>query len=150
MGDIAGSAIGAIGGLIGGQQQASAAKQAAQIQAAAADRAGERALTGFRYMTEGPGAEPMNAYITQGQRALGQQGTTQNLLADLLGVTGYGAASQPQQAAATAQQGPVNAFQTPEVIAQRLPFRMNDQPVPPGLTYMPQLNQYRGWTEGGN
>ena len=48
MGGIVGSVIGAAGSIIGGQQSAKAAKQAAQIQAAAQDRAGERALTGYR------------------------------------------------------------------------------------------------------
>ena len=89
MGSVIGAGIGAAGSIIGGKQSAKAAKQAAQIQAAAADRAGERALTGYRYLTEGAGAAPMRGYIDAGQRALGNQGQTQNLMMDLLGITGY-------------------------------------------------------------
>jgi hypothetical protein len=90
MGSIAGPLIGAGASLIGGAQSASAAKKSAMIQAQAQDRAGERALTGYKYLTEGAGAAPMQGYINSGQRALGQQGTTQNLMMDLLGITGYG------------------------------------------------------------
>lgn len=97
MGSVIGSVIGAGASLIGGQQSAKAAKQSAMIQAAAQDRAGERALTGYKYLTEGEGAAPMKGYIDQGQRALGNQGTTQNLMMDLLGITGYGNAQQPPQ-----------------------------------------------------
>ena len=98
-----GSIIGGIGSAIGASQQASAAKKAAEIQAAAMDRAGERALTGYKYLTEGAGAAPMNNYIQTGQRALNNQSTTQNLMMDLLGVTGYhnGQTTQPVNALGT-------------------------------------------------
>lgn len=99
MGSVIGSVIGAGASLIGGQQSAKAAKQSAMIQAAAQDRAGERALTGYKYLTEGEGAAPMRGYIDAGQRALGNQGTTQNLMMDLLGITGYGNATRPAPAA---------------------------------------------------
>ena len=89
MGSVIGAGIGAVGSIIGGQQSAKAAKQSAMIQAAAADRAGERALTGYKYLTEGAGAAPMKQYINAGTTALGHQGNTQNLMMDLLGITGY-------------------------------------------------------------
>ncbi len=89
MGSVIGAGIGAVGSIIGGQQSAKAAKQSAMIQAAAADRAGERALTGYKYLTEGEGAAPMKQYINAGTTALGHQGNTQNLMMDLLGITGY-------------------------------------------------------------
>lgn len=89
MGSVIGAGIGAVGSIIGGQQSAKAAKQSAMIQAAAADRAGERALTGYKYLTEGEGAAPMKQYINAGTTALGHQGNTQSLMMDLLGITGY-------------------------------------------------------------
>ena len=89
MGSVIGAGIGAVGSIIGGQQSAKAAKQSAMIQAAAADRAGERALTGYKYLTEGAGAAPMKQYINAGTTALGHQGNTQSLMMDLLGITGY-------------------------------------------------------------
>ena len=89
MGSVIGAGIGAAGSIIGGQQSAKAAKQSAMIQAAAADRAGERALTGYKYLTEGEGAAPMKQYINAGTTALGHQGNTQSLMMDLLGITGY-------------------------------------------------------------
>lgn len=111
MGGVVGSVIGAAGSIIGGQQAASASKKAAMIQAAAADRAGERALTGYKYLTEGAGAKPMQGYIDAGQRALGNQGMTQNLMMDLLGITNYGNQRNPQQpAAAPSAAAPVNGL----------------------------------------
>lgn len=105
MGGVVGSVIGAAGSIIGGQQAASASKKAAMIQAAAADRAGERALTGYKYLTEGAGAKPMQGYIDAGQRALGNQGTTQNLMMDLLGITNYGNQTRPAAPAPAANGG---------------------------------------------
>ena len=104
-----GSIIGGIGSAIGGMASANAAKDAAKIQAAAADRAGERALTGYRYLTEGAGAAPMNNYIQTGQRALNNQSTTQNLMMDLLGVTGYGAGQRTQPINALGANGAIYA-----------------------------------------
>ena len=115
MGSVIGAGIGAVGSIIGGKQSAKAAKQSAMIQAAAADRAGERALTGYRYLTEGAGAAPMQNYINTGQRALTNQGTTQNLMMDLLGITGYanaggGGPTQPAAPAPTPQAANSNAL----------------------------------------
>lgn len=106
MGAVIGAGIGAVGSIIGGQQSAKAAKQSAQIQAAAADRAGERALTGYRYLTDGEGSGPMKQYIGAGTTALGHQGETQNLMMDLLGITNYEnrPGGKPQNALAPAPQ----------------------------------------------
>lgn len=114
MGGVLGSVVGAAGSIIGGKQSANASKKAAQIQAAAQDRAGERALTGYKYLTEGAGAAPMKGYIDAGQTALKNQGTTQNLMMDLLGITNYGNQRNPAAeapAAAPAGAAPTNGLQ---------------------------------------
>ncbi len=75
MGDI-------IGGIIGGVGQAAAAS----AQADAAKHAADLSMTGYNYLTKGAGAAPETAYINAGQTALKGQGTTQNAIAQLLGV----------------------------------------------------------------
>lgn len=71
-----------IGGLIGGVGQLFGASK----QAKAAERAGELSMTGYNYLTSGAGAAPTRAYVNAGQSALQGQGTTQNALAQLLGI----------------------------------------------------------------
>jgi hypothetical protein len=71
-----------IGGIIGGVGQAAAASE----QADAAKAATEAAQQGFKYLTTGAGAKPMTNYINAGQTALTGQGTTQNAMAQLLGM----------------------------------------------------------------
>lgn len=106
-----GGIIGGIGSAIGASQQASAAKESAAIQAAAMDRAGERALTGYNYLTSGAGAQPMNSYIQSGQAALNNQGTTQNLMMDLLGITDYGNSTGRPRGQYATQQMPTGTQQ---------------------------------------
>ena len=157
MGSVIGAGIGAVGSIIGGQQSAKAAKQSAMIQAAAADRAGERALTGYKYLTEGKGAAPMQGYIDAGQRALGNQGTTQNLMMDLLGITGYGNAQNPASGGgAPAPAGPApatgtNAFGgghgmgpglTPQPSDAYLPQNGGFKPPPFPTWYQQQSGQF--------
>ena len=97
-----GGIIGGIGNYLGAKESAQGAKESAAIQAAAMDRAGERALTGYNYLTSGAGAQPMNNYIQSGQAALRNQGTTQNLMMDLLGITNYANQKAAQNPAAPA------------------------------------------------
>lgn len=66
-----------IGGLIGGAGQYAAAEK----QAEATEKAAQLALTGYKYLTKGPGAEANNSYIDAG-------GNANNMMAGLLGVPG--------------------------------------------------------------
>lgn len=155
MGSIIGAGIGAVGSIIGGQQSAKAAKQSAMIQAAAADRAGERALTGYKYLTEGAGAAPMRSYIDAGQRALGNQGGVQNMMMDLLGVSGYmnsggggpaapaaggGGGGQPNALANGAQSSSPSLYPRPSD-ADWLARQRGQQPPYPGW-YQQQSGQF--------
>lgn len=90
--------MGGIGGAIGGMMQADAARDAAEIQAQAADRAGQRAMTGYNYLTKGAGAAPMQSYINTGVNALGTQGRVQGTMLELLGLGGDPNAQPAQQA----------------------------------------------------
>lgn len=91
-----------IGGIIGGVGQAAAAS----AQADAAKHAADLSMTGYNYLTKGAGAAPTQAYIDAGKTALQGQGTTQNAIAQLLGVAPraplYGGTSPAPQAAAQA------------------------------------------------
>ena len=133
MGSIIGAGIGAVGSIIGGQQSAKAAKQSAQIQAAAQDRAGERALTGYKYLTEGAGAAPMNNYIQSGQRALNSQGGVQNMMMDLLGVSGYMNTGQGGQGGGQSAPAPAQGPQ-PNALAQQ-PGGAGGPPLYPNAGY---------------
>lgn len=103
--------MGGIGGLIGGMMQADAATEAADIQAKAMDRAGERALTGYKYLTSGEGAPYAQSYMNTGVNALASQSGVQNQMLGLLGLNQLGnvgaqtPTTAPFQAAAAAPGG---------------------------------------------
>lgn len=97
MGGIIGGVIGGVGSMMAGQAQAQASVQAANIQAQAAEQASQNALTGYRYLTSGPGQQPMNNIVQAGQTAMGNQGGIQDSLMQLTG-------QEPVQA------GTANAF----------------------------------------
>lgn len=86
MGSVIGGIIGGVGSIIGANQQARAAERASQA-----------ALTGYNYLTRGPGGQAVNQYIGAGTDALAGQQNTQNMQAQLLG-------------AAPIEQGTQNAF----------------------------------------
>lgn len=97
-----GGIMGGIGSMVGASMQADAARDAANINAAAADRAGERALTGYKYLTSGAGAAPMQNYINAGQNALGKQTGVQDAMMELLGLGGDNSGSGSGDANANA------------------------------------------------
>ena len=170
MGSVLGPVVGAAGSIIGGMQSADASKKAALIQAAAQDRAGERALTGYKYLTEGAGAQPMNNYINAGQTALTNQGSTQNLMMDLLGISNYAnqggggptqpaaPATAPAPAAPNALGGNIPAFFQPQLAAM---FPNGGQIAPGSVqtgglasslgipAQAGQANAFAGWGGGG-
>lgn len=106
-----GGIIGGVMGMMGAQAQADAAKESAAIQAAAMDRAGERALTGYKYLTEGAGAPYSQAYMNTGVNALASQSGVQNSMLGLLGLGQYANVGS-QTPTGPAFQGQQNALAT--------------------------------------
>lgn len=85
MGGVVGGIVSGVGSYMGARAQAKAAERSAELQLQASREASEAALTGYRYLTEGDGAQPIQSYIDRGQEALGQQTNALNMQAQLLG-----------------------------------------------------------------
>ncbi len=83
MGSIIGGIASGIGAFEGGQAATNYANQAAQ-----------RAMTGYNYLTQGPGGAAATSYINAGTGALGGQQNVQTQLAGLLGIGGNPAQAQ--------------------------------------------------------
>lgn len=80
MGEIVGALAGIAGSIIGGNAEEKAA-----------DKAAQSALTGFNYLTSGPGSTAANTFINNGTNASNAQTGTQGTIANLLGVGDGGA-----------------------------------------------------------
>ena len=85
MGSIIGGAIQAGATVDAAGIEAQAAQQAAQIQQQSAAAAVQAAQTGYNYLTTGAGSGAESNYVNAGQTALSNEGTTQNMIAQLLG-----------------------------------------------------------------
>lgn len=85
MGSIIGGAIQAGATMDAANVEAQAAEQAAELQQEDTGAAIEAAQTGYNYLTSGAGSGAMANYINEGQTALGNEQTSQNMIAQLLG-----------------------------------------------------------------
>lgn len=85
MGSIIGGAIQAGATVDAANTEAQAAEQAARLQQQDAAAAVKAAQTGYNYLTTGAGSGAESNYINEGQTGLGNEQTTQNMIAQLLG-----------------------------------------------------------------
>lgn len=98
MGEVVGGILGGIGS-VGG----------ALIQANAADKAIDASLTGYRYLTEGPGKAAVNGFLNYGNRGIADANAARAAQMELLGLppSGTGAPAAPGGGAVIdAVQGP--------------------------------------------
>lgn len=75
MGDLVGGILGGVGSIAG-----------AIIQNNAANTAAQTALTGYNYLTSGPGGAAENNYVAAGQAGIGGEAKAQDAQAQLLGL----------------------------------------------------------------